>query len=123
MAVDDIKGNPFQRIANIGVREEFLVTEKRYLQVSNIAAMLGVLFNVIWLSIAISILEITSAVWNVVLGLMFLMVVVLNQKGRRVAASVWLAISAYISVLVFLYLSGYRSGITTVCILIIIVLL
>lgn len=120
MAVDDTKGTLFQRIANIGVREKFLVTEKRYLQVSNIAAMLGVLFNTLWMSIAISISEITSAVWNVILGLMFLIVLVLNQKGRRIAASVWLAISAYTSVLVFLYLSGYPSGITTVCFLIII---
>ncbi|MEQ8925767.1 MAG: adenylate/guanylate cyclase domain-containing protein, partial [Fulvivirga sp.] len=109
-----------QRVADIGVRENFLVTEKRYLQVSNIAAMLGVLFNTLWMSIALSISEITSAVWNGVLGLMFLMVMVLNRKGSRVVASVWLASSAYISVLVFLYLSGYGSGITTVCFLIII---
>ncbi|QSE98780.1 adenylate/guanylate cyclase domain-containing protein [Fulvivirga lutea] len=109
-----------QRVADIGVRENFLGTKKRYLQVSNIAAMLGVLFNTLWMSIALSISEITSAVWNGVLGLMFLMVLVLNKKGSRVAASVWLAISAYISVLVFLYLSGYGSGITTVCFLIII---
>lgn len=120
MAVDDTRGTLFQRIADIGLREKFLVTEKRYLQVSNIAAMLGVLFNTLWMSIAISISEITSAVWNVILGLMFLMVLVLNQKGRRIAASVWLAISAYTSMLVFLYLSGYSSGITTVCFLIII---
>ena len=120
MTVDDTKGTLFQRIADIGVKEKFLVTEKRYLQVSNIAAMLGVLFNTLWISIAISISEMTSAVWNVILGLMFLMVLVLNQKGRRIAASAWLAISAYISVLVFLYLSGYPSGITTVCFLIII---
>ncbi|MDW7694494.1 hypothetical protein R9208_21790 [Flammeovirgaceae bacterium SG7u.132] len=72
------------------------------------------------MSIAISISETTSAVWNVILGLMFLLVLFLNQKGRRVVASVWLSISAYISVLVFLYLSGYPSGITTVCFLIII---
>ncbi|WP_020529782.1 adenylate/guanylate cyclase domain-containing protein [Flexithrix dorotheae] len=120
MPFDDTKESLFQRIADIGVSEEFSVTEKRYLRVSNIAAILGILFNLLWMSIAIPISETTSAVWNVILGLMFLLVLFLNQKGRRVAASVWLAITAYISVLIFLYLSGYPSGITTVCFLIII---
>ncbi len=120
MTVDDNKVSPFQRVFDIGSSEDFSVTEKRYLRVTNIAAILGVLFNALWMSIAISISEIPSAVWNVLLGLMFLMVLVLNQKGRRTAASVLLAISAYVSVLVFLYLSGYPSGITTVCFLIII---
>lgn len=120
MSVDDKKETLYQRAVDIGTSEEFSVTEKRYLRVTNIAAILGVLFNFLWMSIAVSISEIASAVLNVILGVMFLMVLVLNQKGRRVAASVWLAISAYISVLVFLYLSGYPSGITTVCFLIII---
>ncbi len=120
MSVDRSRAKLFQRFANIGIRENFLITEKRYLQVCNIAAMLGVLFNSIWMAIALSISEITSAVWNIILALMFLMVLVLNRKGKRIAASVWLAISAYTSVLVFLYLSGYPSGITTVCFLIII---
>lgn len=119
MALDDKKGNIFQKAFDIGASEEFSVTEKRYLRVTNIAAILGVLFNALWMSIAISISEIPSALWNVILGLMFLMVLVLNQKGRRIAASVWLAMSAYISVLVFLYWSGYSSGVTTVCFLII----
>lgn len=120
MAVDDTKRTLFQRIADIGLKEKFLVTEKRYLQVCNIAAILGVLFSLLWMFIALSISEITSAVWNIILGLMFLMVLVLNHKGKRIAASVWLAISAYISVLVFLYLSGYASGISSVCFLTII---
>lgn len=110
----------FQGMMDIGTSEEFSITEKRYLRVTNIAAILGILFNAVWMSIAISISETTSAVWNVILGLMFLVVLVLNQKGRRVAASAWLAIAAYISVLVFLYLSGYPSGIATICFLIII---
>ncbi|MGY6647821.1 adenylate/guanylate cyclase domain-containing protein [Wenyingzhuangia sp. IMCC45574] len=120
MAVDTTKGSLFKRVANIGLKEGFLGTEKRYLQVSNIAAILGVLFNILWLFIAISISETISAVWNVLLSILFLLVLVLNHKGKRVAASVWLAVSAYASVLVFLYLSGYHSGITTVCFLIII---
>ncbi|WP_425422821.1 adenylate/guanylate cyclase domain-containing protein [Phaeodactylibacter xiamenensis] len=110
----------FQRMMDIGTSEEFSITEKRYLRVTNIAAILGILFNLVWLSIVISISETTSAVWNVILGLMFLLVLVLNQKGRRVAASASLAIAAYISFCVFLYLSGYSSGIFTVCFLIII---
>lgn len=110
----------FQGMMDIGTSAEFSITEKRYLRVSNIAAILGILFNVVWMSIAISISETTSAVWNVILGLMFLSVLVLNQKGRRVAASASLAIAAYVSFFVFLYLSGYPSGIANVCFLIII---
>ncbi len=120
MSVDNKEETLFHRIVDVGLNKEFSVTEKRYLRVANIAAILGVLFNLLWMSIAISILETTSAVWNVILGLMFLLVLVLNQKGRRVTASAWLAISAYFSVLVFLYFSGYHSGIATVCFLIII---
>ena len=120
MAVDDKNENLFQRAFDIGANGEFPVPEKRYLRVTNISAILGVLFNALWMSIAIAISEIPSAAWNVLLGLMFLMVLVLNLRGRRIAASVLLAISAYFSVLVFLYLSGYRSGISTVCFLIII---
>ncbi len=100
--------------------EEYSIIEKRYLQVTNLAAILGILFNTVWMIIALSISESISAIWNAILTLMFLLVLVLNRKGRRVAASAWLTISAYISVLVFLYLSGYHSGITTVCFLIII---
>ncbi|MDW3652798.1 MAG: adenylate/guanylate cyclase domain-containing protein [Bacteroidia bacterium] len=120
MSVDNREETLFHRIVDIGLNKEFSVTERRYLRVTNIAAMLGVLFNFLWMSIAISISETTSAVWNVILGLMFLLVLVLNQKARRVTASVWLAISAYFSVLVFLYFSGYHSGIASVCFLIII---
>ena len=120
MGAGDKKGNIFQRAFDMGLSDEFSITEKRYLRVTNIAAILGLVFNAVWMSIALSISEISSALWNVILALMFLLVLVLNQMGKRVAASVWLAISAYISVLVFLYLSGYSSGITTVCFLIII---
>ena len=110
----------FQRMIDIGSNKGFSVTEKRYLRVSNIAAILGVLFNAIWMSIAIYVSEFVSAVCNGVLGMMFLLVLVLNHKGWRVVASIWLAVASYISVLVFLYLSGYSSGITSVCFLIII---
>jgi len=120
MPVDNKKETLFQRAVDIGANKEFSVTEKRYLHVTNIAAILGILFNALWMSIAISISETTSAVWNVILSLMFLLVLVLNQKARRVTASAWLAISAYFSLFAFLYLSGYNSGIATVCFLIII---
>ena len=110
----------FQRIRDIGLSEEFLVTDSRYLRVTNIGAISGFLFNILWMSIALSISESVSALWNVILSLMFLLVLFLNSKGKRIGASVWLTITAYVSVLVFLYLSGYRSGIITVCFLVII---
>ena len=120
MPIENEKESLLRKAINIGTGEEFSATEKRYQRVTNIAAILGVLFNVLWLSIALSISETSSAVWNTILGLMFLLVLALNHKGWRVTAAAWLAISAYFSVLVFLYMSGYSSGITTVCFLIII---
>ena len=96
----------FQKIIDIGAKREFSVTEKRYLRVTNIASILGVLFNAIWLVLAVYLSE-AALIYgsNGLMGLMFLMVLVLNKKGWRIVASMWLAISAYISVLLFLYLS------------------
>lgn len=110
-----------QRTVNIGVNEEYSISEKRYLQVTNIAAILGVLFNVIWMLITIYLAE-GALIYgsNGFMGLMFLMVLVFNKIGWRVVASMWLAISAYLSVLLFLYLLGYSSGVSTICFLIII---
>lgn len=120
MSIKVQKDPLIQRTINIGLNTEFSISEKRYLRVTNLAALLGILFNMVWMVIALSISEVTSALWNATLTAMFLAVLILNQKGKRVAASTWLTISAYTAVLIFLYLSGYRSGITIVCILIII---
>ncbi|NQX90763.1 MAG: adenylate/guanylate cyclase domain-containing protein [Flavobacteriales bacterium] len=120
MALDDHRESPFQRIADIGGTENLVRSEKRYLQASNIAAILGGLFNLIWIFIALSFSEVLSAGINVVLGLMFTLVLYLNKKGKRLSASIWLATSAYCSVLIFLYISGYQSGIASVCFLMII---
>lgn len=111
----------FHRLIDIGAQPEFSVTEKRYLRVTNIASLLGVLFNAIWMFLTIYLSE-AALIYgsNAFLGLMFLLVLVLNKKGWRVAASMWLAISAYISVLLFLYLLGYSSGLTSIYFLIII---
>lgn len=119
--IDKSTPSIFQRIIDIGARKEFSVTEKRYLRVTNIAAILGVLFNAIWMLITIYLSE-AALIYgsNGTMGLMFLMVLVLNKRGWRVGASIWLAISAYISVLLFLYLLGYSSGVATICFLIII---
>ncbi|WP_147676143.1 adenylate/guanylate cyclase domain-containing protein [Algibacter pacificus] len=119
--IDKSTTSIFQKIIDIGSKKEFSVTEKRYLRVTNIASILGVLFNAIWLVITIYLSE-DPLIYgsNGVMGIMFLMVLVLNKKGWRVAASMWLAISAYISVLLFLYLLGYSSGVATICFLLII---
>ena len=57
---------------------------------------------------------------NALLGLMFLIVLIFNKKGWRVLATIWLTIASYISVLLFLYLLGYSSGVAVICFLIII---
>lgn len=106
---------------DIGANKEFSVTEKRYLRVTNIASILGALFNTVWMLIAIYLSE-AAIIYgsNGLMALMFLMGIVLNKKGWRVAASMWLAISSYISVILFLYFLGYSSGVATIFILIII---
>ena len=76
---------------------------------------------VIWMLIAI---YLTDAIIiygsNGLMGLMFLLVLFFNGKGWRVLAATWLIISSYVSVLLFLYLLGYSSGVTATCFLIII---
>lgn len=118
---DKNKSRFFQRIVDIGADYNSSITEIRYLHVTNIASVLGVIYNVTWMLIA---LFLTDALViygsNTFLGLMFLMPLIFNRKGWRVLASVWLILASYMSVLLFLYLLGYSSGVAVVCFLIII---
>lgn len=118
---DKHKAPIFQRMVDMGIDKKFSVTETRYLRVTNIAAMLGAMFMAIWMSIAIYLTDAPIVYGsNGVMGLMFLLVLFFKKKGWRVFASMWLIISAYVSVLVFLYLLGYSSGVAASCFLIII---
>ncbi|MEP2771988.1 MAG: adenylate/guanylate cyclase domain-containing protein [Fulvivirga sp.] len=118
---DKNKSKFFQRMVDIGVNYNSPVTEIRYLRVTNIASVLGVIYNAIWVLIA---LFLTGAPViygsNALLGLMFLMVLIFNRQGWRILASIWLILASYMSVLLFLYLLGYSSGVAVVCFLIII---
>lgn len=118
---DKNKSRFFQRMVDIGADYNSSITEIRYLHVTNIASVLGVIYNVTWMLIA---LFLTDALViygsNTFLGLMFLMPLIFNRKGWRVLASVWLILASYMSVLLFLYLLGYSSGVAVVCFLIII---
>lgn len=111
----------FQRMVDLGANKEFSTTEIRYLRVTNIASILGATYNVIWMLIAINRVD-SPLIYgsNGLLGLMFLAVLIFNKKGWRPLASMWLTISSYISVLLFLYLLGYSSGVTVIYFLIII---
>ena len=111
----------FQRMADIGIHKEFSITEIRYLRVSNIASILGTVYNAIWMLVAIS-LSVSPIIYgsNGLMGLMFLSVLIFNKKGWRILASIWLAISSYVSVLLFLYLLGYSSGVAVIYFLVII---
>lgn len=122
MSTDDKnKSGFFQRMVDIGADYNSSITEIRYLRVTNIASVLGVTYNAVWMLIA---LFLTDALViygsNTFLGLMFLMALIFNRKGWRVLASVWLILASYMSVLLFLYLLGYSSGVAVVCFLIII---
>jgi len=111
----------FQRMVDIGANKEFSITEIRYLRVTNIASILGALFMAIWMIIAIYLTD-APIIYrsNGFMGLMFLLVLIFNRKGWRILASTWLILSSYVSVLLFLYLLGYSSGVTASCFLIII---
>ncbi|EAQ99694.1 adenylate/guanylate cyclase domain-containing protein [Maribacter sp. HTCC2170] len=106
---------------DIGANDNSSFTEIRYLRVTNIASILGVIYNVIWMLIALSLTD-SLAIYgsNALLGLMFLMALIFNRKGWRVLASIWLILASYMCVLLFLYLLGYSSGVAIVCFLIII---
>lgn len=111
----------FKRMVDIGTNKEFSIAEIRYLRVTNIASILGAIFMVIWMIIAI-LLTNAPIIYgsNGLMGLMFLLVLLFNEKGWRVLASMWLNISSYIGVLLFLYLLGYSSGVAVIYFLIII---
>ncbi len=106
---------------DIGANYNSSSTEIRYLRVTNIASILGVSYNAIWMLIAFFLTDALVIYGsNALLGLMFLMALIFNRKGWRVMASIWLILASYTSVLVFLYLLGYSSGVAVVCFLIII---
>lgn len=122
MSIDD--KNKFRflpRMVDIGANKDFSITEIRYLRVTNIASILGAIFNAIWMLISIYLTD-SPIIYgsNAMLGLMFLIVLIFNNKGWRVLATIWLTITSYISVLLFLYLLGYSSGVAFICFLIII---
>jgi adenylate cyclase len=122
MSIDDKNELRFlQKMIDIGAHEGFSITEIRYLRVTNIASILGAIFNVIWMLISIYLTD-SPIIYgsNALLGLMFLIVLIFNKKGWRVLATLWLTIASYISVLLFLYLLGYSSGVAIICFLIII---
>jgi len=111
----------FQRPVDIDTPKNFSITESRYTRVTNIAAILGALFHSIWLLLSVYFTnEPIIYVNNGLLGLLFLAVLLLNKKGWRVLASTWLFITGYISILLFLYLMGYASGVVVICFLMII---
>ncbi len=119
---DDKKESPvFQRMVDIGTNKKFSITEIRYLRVTNIASILGASFNAT-MDANCNLLTDAPIIYgsNALLGLMFLLVLIFNRKGWRVLASMWLTISSYIRVLLFLYLLGYSSGVAVICFLIII---
>jgi len=106
---------------DIGTNKEFSITEIRYLRVTNIASILGAMFMSIWMVIVISLTD-APIIYasNGLMGLMFLLVLIFNRKGWRVLAAMWLNISSYLGVLLFLYLLGYSSGVAVICFLLII---
>ncbi|MEQ8624256.1 MAG: adenylate/guanylate cyclase domain-containing protein [Vicingaceae bacterium] len=111
----------FQKMVDIGAKNKSSITEIRYLRVTNIASILGVIYNAIWMVVAFFLTDaIVIYGSNGLLGLMFLLALIFNRKGWRVLASIWLVLASYMSLLLFLYLLGYSSGVEVICFLIII---
>lgn len=108
-------------MADLDAKNNASITEIRYFRVTNIASVLGVIYNAIWMLVAFFLpdaLVIYGS--NALLGLIFLMALIFNRKGWRVLASIWLILASYMSLLLFLYLLGYSSGVGVVGFLIII---
>jgi adenylate cyclase len=63
----------FQRMVDIGANKDFSITEIRYLRVTNIASILGAIYNAIWMLISIYLTD-SPIIYgsNAMLGLMFL---------------------------------------------------
>ncbi|MBB4080847.1 class 3 adenylate cyclase [Lewinella aquimaris] len=122
MSIDDKnEAQFFYRMVDMGTNENLSITEIRYLRVTNIASILGAIFNAIWMLISFNLTEAPIIYGsNALLGLMFLIVLIFNNNGWRILATVWLTITSYISVLLFLFLLGYSSGVAFICFLIII---
>lgn len=118
---DKIETPIFQRMLDIGANKEFSVTENRFLRVTNIAAILGILFMVIWMITALYLTDApTLYTSNGLLALMFSFVLLFNGKGWRILASTWFTATSLIGVILFLYLLGYSSGVWVICYVIII---
>lgn len=115
------KSGFLQRLVDIGSNFNSSETENRYLRVTNIASCLGLIYNAVWMIIALFITD-APVIYgsNALLGLMFLLALLFNRKGWRVIASIWLILSSFMSLILFLYLLGYSSGVASVCFLIII---
>ncbi|WP_202903819.1 adenylate/guanylate cyclase domain-containing protein [Neotamlana nanhaiensis] len=110
-----------QRIVITGINFNTFTTEIRYLRVTNIASILGIIYNAIWMLITIRLTDVQVIYGsNTLLGLMFVMALIFNKKKWRVLASIWLSLASYMSVLLFLYLLGYSSGVAFVYFLVII---
>ena len=81
MSIDDKNESRFfQRMIDIGVNEDFSITEIKYLRVTNIASILGAIYNSIWMLISINLTN-SPIIYgsNAVLGLMFLIVLIFNK--------------------------------------------
>jgi class 3 adenylate cyclase len=119
--IDKSKTPIFKRMVNIGVNKEFSVTENRFLRVTNIASILGILFMGMWMITAFFLTDYSILYTsNGLLALMFSFVLVLNGKGWRVLASICFTATSLFGVILFLYLLGYSSGVWAICYIIII---
>ncbi|TXG35774.1 adenylate/guanylate cyclase domain-containing protein [Seonamhaeicola maritimus] len=118
---DKSKTSILHRIVDIGANKEFSITENRYLRITNIASILGILFMVMWMITAFCITDSPILYGsNGLLALMFSFVLIFNSKGWRVLASTWFTTTSYIGIILFLYLLGYSSGVWVICFIIII---
>ena len=121
MSMDDTNESRFfQRLVDIGTQNNLSITESRYTQAANIAAMLGALFHGIWLVLSALLTNApVISIYNASLGLLFLTVLLFNNKGRRVLLRAGFLLQGYTSILLFLYL-GLLLRVAVICFLMII---
>lgn len=109
-----------KEIGNFGVRKEHSATEKRYIRVTNITALISVLFMLMWTILSLFIAHhIAATLINGAGAVLFWMTILINKRGFKLLAATWFLTIACLQTMYHLYLFGCDSGIELIFILII----
>ena len=109
-----------QKIVDTGSEYTHEEAELRCLRVTNVTAFIGFVVMNLWTLVTTVIGVYSSSILSIIGAIFFSGVILLNQKSKRIFASIWLMITAFTIQLLNLYLYGYESGLTLFALLYII---